>query len=344
MKKQTKKRVVVTGGAGYIGSHIVIELLKSNYDVIVIDSLERGYKDAIKRTEILSGKKVKFIEVDLKDRGKIHEAFKALNDVSYVIHLAAYKNVGEGEKLPVKYWENNVLATRNLLEEIKEKKIKRIIFSSSCTVYGIPQKLPLDEDCPTIPISVYGKTKLQAEQLIDFYSQEFGIEAISLRYFNAVGCHESGWIGEDSKKSGIFMLVPAVLDCAIGKRNKVYLFGNNFSTKDGTQERDYVDVNDLAVAHRLSLEYKLSKNRMEVFNLSTGKPTSCLEIFKICESVTGKKINIEVTEPRQGDPLVLFAKSVRAKEKLGWSPTVSLETSIRNQWKWVIMNPNGYKE
>jgi UDP-glucose 4-epimerase len=333
-------KLFITGGAGYIGSHTVLQALRSNHEVIVFDSLERGYKESLDRVEKLSGKNIQFIKGDIRNYEEIENVLK-LTKPDAVIHFAAYKSVGEGEKEPEKYIENNVRATENLLKAMVNNKVPKIIFSSSAAVYGNSTDLPITESSKTNPISVYGQTKLDMEHLVEKYAKEFGLEAISFRYFNAVGADESGEIGEDPRSST--NLVPLVMQTLIGKREKVMLFGNKFSTKDGSQERDYIHVSDLAEAHILAAEKEFNEGEMLVINLSTGKTTTCLEVFNISEEESGKKLNYEVTEPRAGDPEILFATNEFAKEKLGWSPTREIRTSIKNQWKWTSQNPEGYK-
>lgn len=333
-------RLFITGGAGYIGSHTALAALRKDYEVIVFDSLERGYKEAIDRIEKLSGKKIIFIQGDLRQRNDIDNALQQTKP-DVVIHFAAYKSVGEGQKEPEKYFENNVRATEILVESMIQHNIKRIIFSSSAAVYGINKDLPITEKSPTNPISVYGKTKLQMEKLITKYAQEHQLEAVSFRYFNAVGADESGEIGEDPRSST--NLVPLVMQTLIGKRDKVMLFGNKFNTADGTQERDYIHVSDLADAHIKAVEIPINPGNMLILNLSTGKRTSCLEIFRLSEEISRKKLNYEVVEPREGDPEVLYADNSQAKEILGWEPKRNIRKSIEDQWKWTVKNPDGYK-
>ena len=333
-------KIFITGGAGYIGSHTALEALKQNHDVIIFDSLERGYKEAVERVENLSGKKVNFIQGDLRKEEEINNALESTKP-DVVIHFAAYKSVGEGQKEPQKYIENNVHATEILVQAMVRNNIKRIIFSSSAAVYGINKDLPITEDSPKNPISVYGQTKLDMEKLILKYAKEHNLEAVSFRYFNAVGADESGQIGEDPRYST--NLLPLVMQTLSGKREKVMLFGNKFSTKDGSQERDYIHVSDLADAHIKAAEISIPKGEMIILNLSTGERTSCLEVFNISEEVSGKKLNYEITEPRDGDPEVLYADNAKAKQILNWEPKRNIRKSIEDQWKWTIQNPNGYR-
>ncbi len=332
-------KILVTGGAGYIGSHTALEALRNNHDVIVFDSLERGYKQAIERVEKLAGKRLTFIKGDLRNIEDIGSALvETKPDV--IIHFAAYKSVGEGQKEPEKYYENNVKATQNLLEAMNANNVKKIIFSSSSSVYGMAKDLPITEETPTGPISVYGKTKLEMEKLVDEYTKKYLLQSVSFRYFNAIGADSSGEIGEDPSASTC--LSPLVMQTIVGRREKILLFGNKFQTSDGTQERDYIHVSDLASAHILAAEKDIEKGKMIILNLSTGTKTSCLEIFDFAEAITGKKLNYEVVEPREGDPITVFAVSEKAREYLGWAPKRDIRESLKDQWNWTRKNPDGY--
>jgi UDP-glucose 4-epimerase len=334
------KKLLITGGAGYIGSHTLLEALNSHYEVLVIDSLERGYKESLERVEQLSGKKVRFEKVDIRNKEEINKALQSFNP-EVVIHFAAYKSVGEGQQFPEKYYENNVHATELLLQSMVENSVKRIIFSSSAAVYGMSDQLPITESSPTNPISVYGETKLEMEKLIDRYSKEHGLESVAFRYFNAVGAHESGMLGEDPRSST--NLLPLVMQTLTGRRKEVQLFGNKFNTEDGSQERDYIHVSDLAIAHIKAAEIDLPEGNMLILNLSTGRSTSCLKVFKISEDVSGKKLNYTVVSPREGDPEILYADNSKAKEILKWEPVRDIRKSIEDQWLWTKNNPDGYK-
>lgn len=333
-------KIFITGGAGYIGSHTVLAALRSNHEVVVFDSLERGYKEALERVEKLSGKKIKLIQGDLRKKDEIDNALKS-EKPECVIHFAAYKSVGEAQKDPQKYIENNVEATRNLLEAMVANNVKKIIFSSSAAVYGNSKDLPITEESMTGPIGVYGQTKLDMEVLVREYTEKYNLESVSFRYFNAVGADESGEIGEDPRSST--NLLPLVVQTLIGRREKISLFGDKFNTKDGSQERDYIHVSDLAIAHILAAEKNIEPGHMVVLNLSTGKTTSCLEVFHLAEEISGRKLNYEIVDPREGDPEVLYANNQKAKEFLNWEPTRDIRKSIEDQWKWTTQNPDGYK-
>ncbi len=331
--------IFITGGAGYIGSHTVLEALRRNHQVFVFDSLERGYCEAIDRVQALARRQIIFLKGDLRNREDIAGALQDTQP-DIVIHFAAYKSVGEGEKEPDKYYKNNVEATIILLEEMIRNKIKKIIFSSSAATYGIVNQMPITEQSPTNPISVYGRTKLEMEKIIDNFTKTYGLESVAFRYFNAVGADESGEIGEDPRYST--NLVPLVMQTLVGKREKVFLFGNRFDTADGTQERDYIHVSDLATAHLDAAEKSFNQGEMVILNLSTGKKTSCLEIFKLAEEISGRKLNYEVIDPRPGDPVTLYADNSKAKFTLGWEPKRDIKKSIQDQWRWTSKYPNGY--
>lgn len=334
-------KLFITGGSGYIGSHTALAALRNNHEVIIFDSFERGYHEAVERVEKLSGRKILIIEGDLRNQNDIDSALsQTMPDC--VIHFAAYKSVGEGQKEPEKYIENNVGATENLLKAMVKFGVKKIIFSSSAATYGNikPEDLPVTEETPTNPISVYGETKLEMEKLVEKYSKEYNLNSIAFRYFNAVGADESGMIGEDPRSST--NLLPLVLQTLIGKREEVLLFGDKFDTSDGSQERDYIHVSDLADAHIKASTLEFEPGKMVILNLSTGMKTSCLQLFKIAEEVSGKNLNYKVVEPREGDPEVVYADSSKAQKFLNWFPERDIRKSIEDQWRWTVQNPDGY--
>jgi UDP-glucose 4-epimerase len=336
-----KQTILITGAAGYIGSHALLEILQNtDYQVIAVDSLERGYIEAVQRVESLSGRKCMFEQGDLKDTTFVDHVMTTYKPQT-IIHFAAYKSVSEGEQFPEKYHENNVIATENVLKAMVKHNCQKIVFSSSAAVYAVDQALPHTEESKLGPINIYGQTKLEMEQLIERYCKQYGLRAFAFRYFNAVGADVSGEIGEDPENST--NLLPLVLQTLVGNREKVSLFGNSFSTADGTQERDYIHVTDLAVAHLKAVQTELQPGVYIALNLSTGIPTSCKTLFELAEKVSGKHLKYEVTPPRKGDPERLFASNDRAKELLNWNPTRTIEISIKDQWNWVQKNPNGYK-
>ncbi len=331
------KKILVTGGAGYIGSITLMQLLDKDYEICVVDNLERGYQEALDRVKKLSGKTFRFEKCDVRDKDKMSEIFTSFNPEA-VVHFASYKSVGEAEKEPEKYFDNNLGGMMVLLELMSEFGVRKIIFSSTAAVYG-NGIMPLSEDSPTNPLNAYGGSKLEMEKLAKDYVEK-GISTVALRYFNAVGAHISGELGEDPSRST--NLLPLVMQTLVGRRAEVLLFGNKFNTTDGSQERDYIDVYDLARAHVLALEKDIKG--FEAINLSTGNPTSCLEVFKKSEEISGKKLNYRVTEPRAGDPEVLYAISDKALWLLNWKPVKTINDSITDQWRWTEKNPDGYKE
>lgn len=333
-------KILVTGGAGYIGSHTVLKLLESGYEVIVIDSLERGYLEALERVKRLTGKNLTFVNGDLKNP-EVSKSVMRQFKPDCVIHFAAYKSVEEGERNPEMYLENNVTATKYLLEGMLENNVKKIIFSSSAAVYGETDILPITEDVSPNPINVYGKTKLMMENLINEYTIKYELQSLAFRYFNAVGADSSGQIGEDPRNCT--NLIPIVMQVLSSQRDKVLLFGDNFNTLDGSQERDYIHVSDLALAHTKAVEVDLIDGKMEIVNLSTGISTSCKKIFKLAEEISGNTLNYEIVSPRKGDPERVFASKNKAFELLNWEPTRDIQESIYNQWNWTIHNPKGYK-
>jgi|688.fasta_scaffold42471_5 UDP-glucose 4-epimerase len=333
------QKILVTGGAGYIGSHTVLELLKLGYEVIVVDSLERGYLEAIDRVKKLSGESLTFVKGDLKIP-EFSQKLLSVHKPDAVIHFAAYKSVEEGERDPDSYFKNNVTATEYLLQSMVDNNVKKIIFSSSAAVYGQTEILPITEEVIPKPINVYGQTKLQMEELINEYTIKFQMKSLAFRYFNAVGADESGQIGEDPRNCT--NLIPIVMHTLSGKRKEVFLFGDRFKTKDGSQERDYIHVSDLATAHVKSLSSNLIAGKMEIINLSTENSTSCKDIFKIAEDISGKKLNFTVQNPRKGDPEIVYASKKKSSKFLNWEPTRNIEKSIKDQWNWTMLNPNGY--
>lgn len=317
--------ILVVGGAGYIGSHTVTELINYNYPVIVIDNLIYGHKEAVHSN-------AKFIQADLLNINELKQLFSQYS-FNAVIHFAAYAYVGESVQYPQKYYQNNVVGTLNLLETMLEYNVKKIVFSSSCATYGNPQYTPIDENHPQFPINPYGKTKLIIEQTFQDYEQAYGLKHISLRYFNAAGASASVEIGESHTPET--HLIPLVLKAIYDETFILKIFGNDYDTFDGTCIRDYVHVEDLAAAHRLALE------RLDAFsgciNLGTGRGNSIMEIINSAEKITGKKCKYEFTNRREGDPAVLFANNQRAKEILNWYPQcTNIDDIIQTAWNWEL--------
>lgn len=338
------KRILITGGAGYIGSHIAVELLEKNFDVIVYDNLSNSSKESLRRVEKITGKKLKFYEKDVLDKEDVK---KVLNDekIDVVIHCAALKAVGESVKKPLLYYTNNLTGTLCLLEAMKETNVKNIVFSSSATVYGNPKSLPITEDFPkgecTNP---YGWSKSMMEQIMtDLYVADKSWKVILLRYFNPIGAHKSALIGEDPK--GIpNNLIPYITRVAVGKYDYVHVFGDDYDTKDGTGVRDYIHVVDLAKGHVKAIENIDKLKGVEIFNLATGTGYSVLEMIKAFEKASGRKINYKIEKRREGDIAACFASAKKAEKVLGWVCENSLEDMCEDSWRWQKNNPNGYEE
>lgn len=333
-----KNKIIVTGGCGYIGSHTVIELIENNYTVIILDDLSNSTEETLHRIEKITNVKPIFINIDLKDELKTKKVFNEHKDAKAVINFAAHKAVGESVQKPLMYYKNNLYSLINTLTALTENNINGFIFSSSATVYGAPESLPITEQSKTQrPFSPYGNTKKIAEEIIDdLIKSETNLSAISLRYFNPIGAHESGLIGE--LPSGIpNNLMPYITQTAIGIREKLMVYGNDYPTKDGTPIRDYIHVVDLAKAHVLAVE-RIIKNQQEkpfeIFNLGTGNGFSVLDIIKSFEEVTNSKLNYEITDRRSGDVPKLFASIDLVKDKLGWKPSKSLNEMIKSSWDW----------
>ena len=317
-------KILVTGGAGYIGSHFVRYLVENNEQVVVLDNLERGHKEAFPDG-------IQFVQTDLRNETKLKGD---LSDFEFdaVVHFAAYAYVGESVENPKLYYINNVIGSINLLNLLVERRIKKIVFSSTCSLYGNPLKIPIKEDEPTKPINPYAQTKLTIEKVLNDYSKAYGINYSALRYFNAAGAHPSGEIGESHTPET--HLIPLVLEAALEKREKILVFGNDYDTPDGTCIRDYIHVMDLADAHYRALAYLNDKEDSLTVNLGTGKGSSVKVIIDKCGEITGKKIKSEIVERRKGDPAVLVADNNKAKNKLGWEPKYSLDDIISSAWNW----------
>jgi len=326
--------VLVTGGAGYIGSHTVAELLSRGEEVVVVDSLETGHKKAV-----LGGK---MIQCDLRDEAALKRVF-AEHEIESVIHFAANSLVGESMSNPGKYYHNNVYGTLCLLERMKEAGVQRIVFSSTAATYGDPERVPIQESDRTQPTNAYGETKLAMERMMRWFDTAHGIKYISLRYFNAAGAHESGLIGEDHQPET--HLIPIILQVALGQRESIAMFGDDYPTPDGTCIRDYIHVQDLADAHILALKKLRGGSESGIYNLGNGKGYSVREVVEAARRVTGHPIPAVVQPRRAGDPAVLIASSERTMEELGWRPSrASLEDIIASAWRWHQSHPAGYEE
>ncbi|MDD2451251.1 MAG: UDP-glucose 4-epimerase GalE [Sulfurovum sp.] len=336
--------ILVTGGAGYIGSHTCLEMLNENYKLVVYDNLSNSSLDALKRVEKLTGKEVKFIEGDLLNVEKLEQVFQN-ERFDAVIHFAGLKAVGESVEKPLEYYDNNVVGTLNLLKIMQKYNVKKIVFSSSATVYGVPEKLPLTEESPRSTTNPYGTSKLVIEYILeDLAKSDPEWKIISLRYFNPVGAHKSGEIGEDP--NGIpNNLLPFISQVAVGLRDKLNIFGDDYSTKDGTGIRDYIHVVDLAKGHLAALKCMTDATEKGFIpiNLGTGNGYSILEMIKAFEKASGKTIPYEVVKRREGDVAECFADTTYAYKKLGWKAKKSIEEMCADAWKWQSTNPDGYR-
>ena len=334
-------KVLVTGGAGYIGSHTVVELLNAGCEVVVVDNLSNANEESLRRVKEITGKDLAFYPYDVRDRAKLTEVFSA-HSFDWVIHFAGLKAVGESVQKPVLYYDNNLISTLVLLETMEQFGVRNLVFSSSATVYGEPERLPLDEDCRLSTTNPYGTTKLMQEQMLkDLYRADSRWNIALLRYFNPVGAHPSGRIGEDPK--GIpNNLMPYVAQVASGKLQKIGVFGNDYPTPDGTGVRDYIHVVDLARGHVAAIQ-KLNEPGVHIYNLGTGKGYSVLDMVHAFEKACGKKLPYEIKPRRAGDVPACYATSAKAERELGWKAQYDLEDMCRDQWNWQKNNPNGYE-
>lgn len=336
-------KVLLAGGAGYIGSHTAVELLNAGHEVVIVDDYSNSSPESIARVQEITGKEVISYEADVKDKEAVRKIF-AENKIDCVIHFAGLKAVGESVRLPIKYYRNNIDTTLTLLECMKEAGVSRIVFSSSATVYGEENESPLCETMPRGKCSnPYGWTKVMMEEILeDAAVADPDLTVILLRYFNPIGAHESGRIGEDPQ--GIpNNLMPYIAQVAVGRREKLTVFGGDYPTPDGTCQRDYIHVMDLADGHVKAVEYAEDHKGVEIFNLGTGNPYSVLEIVNAFDKANGLKINYEVGERRAGDLPRMWADATKAKEILGWTAKRSLEDMCRDTWNWQSHNPQGYR-
>ena len=321
--------ILVTGGAGYIGSHTVINLINAGYDIVIFDNLETGHIETVKTLEKIGN--VKFVKGDLRNIDDINKVFETY-DIEAVVHFAAFSLVGESVTNPAKYYRNNTYGTLNLLESMVNHGVKKIVFSSTCATYGEPEYTPLDENHPQNPINPYGASKLMIERMMDDFDKAYGLKSIKLRYFNVAGCDENVRVGEWHEPET--HLIPNILKSTFDKGKTFKIYGDDYDTPDGTCIRDYVNVEDLAQAHRLALEYLKRENKSDVFNLGTEQGDSVKNIFDVCEHVLSKKIDVEVVERRPGDPAKLYANANKAKTILKWTPARTVNNSIESAYKW----------
>ena len=337
-------KILITGGAGYIGSHTAVELLNEGYEVVVYDNLYNSSEESVKRVEELTGKTVKFYEGDILDAEFLKTMFE-MEKIDAVIHCAALKAVGESVRKPLEYYQNNITGTLTLLGVMREVGVKNIVFSSSATVYGDPAMIPITEECPkgqcTNP---YGWTKSMMEQILsDLQKSDPEWNVVLLRYFNPVGAHKSGRIGEDPK--GIpNNLMPYISQVAVGKLEKLGVFGNDYNTHDGTGVRDYIHVVDLAVGHVKAIDYILTNPGLDVINLGTGTGYSVLDMVKAFSKAIGRDLPYEIKPRRAGDIDMCYADPAKAERVLGWKATHTLDEMCEDTWRWQSNNPNGYNE
>lgn len=334
--------VLVTGGAGYIGSHTCVELLNNGYEVVVMDNLYNSNEKALERVEQITGKKVKFYNVDMLDKEAMNEIFER-ESIDSVIHFAGYKAVGESVRKPLEYYHNNITGTLNLCDVMRNHGVKNIIFSSSATVYGDPAFVPITEECPKGQITnPYGQTKGMLEQILtDLHVSDPEWNVVLLRYFNPIGAHKAGIIGEDPK--GIpNNLVPYIAQVAVGKLEKLGVFGDDYDTPDGTGVRDYIHVVDLAKGHVKAMKKFEDKPEVRIYNLGTGNGYSVLQVLHAFEKACGKTLPYEVKERRPGDIATCYADPAKAREELGWEAEYGIDEMCEDTWRWQSNNPDGY--
>ena len=328
-------RILVLGGAGYIGSHTVYELIDAGEEVVVVDNLLTGFREAVHP-------KAKFYEGDIRDRAFMDNVFE-LEKIDGVIHFAACSQVGESMAKPLKYYNNNLCGTEVLLESMVSHGIDKIVFSSTAATYGEPENIPIREDDRTLPTSCYGETKLSMEKMFKWTAKAHNLRYVSLRYFNACGAHPNGQIGEAHNPET--HLIPLILQVPNNQRDYISIYGNDYDTKDGTCVRDYIHVNDLAQAHILAMRYLADGGESDIFNLGNGVGFTVREVVDTARRVTGHAIPAKEEKRRAGDPSTLIASSEKAKNVLGWKPAYAeLETIIETAWKWHSVHPEGYKQ
>lgn len=335
--------ILITGGAGYIGSHTLVELAKAGYDFVVVDNLCNSKEESLKRVEKIIGKPVKFYKADVRDREALRTVFKE-NKIEAAIHFAGLKAVGESAKIPMEYYKNNIDSTFVLCDVMEEFGVKKIVFSSSATVYGVAKEMPLVETMPLGAINPYGRTKLFIEEMLrDLYASDNSWSIALLRYFNPIGAHESGTIGEDPK--GIpNNLMPYISQVAVGKLEKLHVFGNDYNTVDGTGVRDYIHVVDLANGHVKAVDWALKNTGCEAINLGTGNGVSVLQLKDAFQKASNIEIPFVIDPRRPGDPDEVYANADKAKQMLGWEAKKTIEDMCADTWRWQSTNPNGYGE
>lgn len=329
--------ILVTGGAGYIGSHCVLSLIEKGFEVVILDNLSTGHIETVDRLKEYG--KIDFFKADLLDKETLEKVFLSKN-IDAVIHFAALSQVSESVKNPQKYYTNNVLGSKNILDVMVKNNVKKIVFSSTASIYGEPQYVPIDENHPKKPINPYGETKLEIEKLMGEYDKKYGLKSIRLRYFNVVGTDTKIRIGEWHEPET--HLIPNILKSTFDKGKVFELYGDDYKTKDGTCIRDYVNVQDLVQAHILALEYLNRTEKTDYFNIGTNEGSSVKEVFAICEEVTNCKIPVKIMPRREGDPAKLIADNKKAKEILNWTPQYTLKDSIETAYLWEKFNQNDF--
>jgi len=334
-------KVLVTGGAGYIGSHTCLELLLAGYEIIVVDNLCNSREESLKRVQEITGNKLVFHRIDLLDVEGLEAIFKR-SSIDAVIHFAGLKAVGESVAMPLHYYHNNVTGSLNLFSMMQKYKVKKLVFSSSATVYGDPQTVPITEDFPVSPINPYGRSKLMVEEICrDLCVADASWSIAVLRYFNPVGAHQSGRIGEDPNDipNNLF---PYISQVAVGRRPELSVFGNDYSTDDGTGVRDYIHVLDLAMGHLKALDVLDGHPGAHTYNLGTGRGHSVLEIVKAFEQASGKKVGYQISPRRSGDIATCYADPSKASRELNWAAKIELKQMCEDAWRWQLNNPKGY--
>jgi UDP-glucose 4-epimerase len=333
--------ILITGGAGYIGSHTCVEMLEAGYEIVVVDNFINSKPEVLNRIKEITSRNFKMYNVDLLDESNLEKVFVE-NKIEAVIHFAGLKAVGESVNSPLWYYHNNITSTVILCEVMKRHNVKNLVFSSSATVYGMPNCFPISEDFPLFSVNPYGRTKLMIEDILrDLYESDHSWSIALLRYFNPIGAHNSGLIGEDP--NGIpNNLMPYITQVAVGKLKELNVFGNKYPTIDGTGVRDYIHVVDLANGHIHALTKVFISKGVEAFNLGTGKGYSVLEMVAAFEKASGRKINYKIVDPRQGDAAICYADPLKAKLELGWVAEKNLEEMCEDSWRWQSQNPHGY--
>ncbi len=328
------KKILVTGGAGYIGSHTVRELQRQGFDVVVFDNLIKGHRQAVEHAPLIVG--------DLLNPEDIQAVFREHPDIAGVIHFAAYVEVGESMENPGKYFRNNIQGSVNLLDAMMAAGVKYLVFSSTCAVYGTPEQVPVTEQESYKPESVYGASKRMAEQVMEWYDRTKGLRFTPLRYFNASGASFDGRIGDAYKPAS--RLIPRLMEYVLGQRDDFMVFGDDYPTPDGTAIRDYIHVDDLATAHIAALQYLWQGGESTAFNLGTGKGSSVMEIIDMVREVTGVDFEVRIGPRRPGDPVRIWADNTRARQVLGWQPKYGLREIIETDWQWHRSHPRGFDE